>query len=331
MKSFKHLNAKNLDGCVTLLQTHQDRAKLIAGGTDLLGVLKSRILQEPPELLINIKEIPDLDIIKEEDGAIKIGALTRISKIAESQLIKKNYNVLEEAANSTATPVIRDMATIGGNLCQDVRCWFYRYPHEIGGRILCRRKGGKDCAAVEGDNRYHAIMGAKKCFAVVPSDIAIALTVLDAEVCIVGPKGERTTLVADFYTAMGNVLDPDEIVTGIIVPNRPENTKQSFEKFTLRKPVDFAVVSAACAITIQNNICTHVRICLGAVAPFPVRAMASEKILLGNPLNEETIQGAADASVAEARPLSMNAYKVNLTKAITRRALLSLADQPLIF
>jgi xanthine dehydrogenase YagS FAD-binding subunit len=326
MKSFKHLNAKNLEGCVTLLKEHPGRAKVIAGGTDLLGVLKSRILLEPPEILINIKEIPDLNTIVEEKSRLKIGALTRISDIAESQLIKKNYSVLAEAAKSVATPVIRDMATIGGNLCQDVRCWFYRYPHEIGGRILCRRKGGNQCPAIEGDNRYHAIMGAKKCFAVVPSDIAVALTSLDAEVCIIGPNGEKTVPVADFYTAMGNVLDSDEIVTGIIAPPPPENTRQSFEKFTLRKPVDFAVVSAACAITIQNNICTNVRICLGAVAPFPVRALASEKILLGNPLNEETIRGASEASVAEARPLSMNAYKVELTKTITRRALSSLAD-----
>jgi xanthine dehydrogenase YagS FAD-binding subunit len=324
MRPFKHLNAKTLEACVTLLQTHHGLAKVIAGGTDLLGVLKSRILPEPPELLINIKEIPNLDTIKEENRTLKIGALARISEIAGSSLIRKNYSVLSEAAKSVATPVIRDMATVGGNLCQEVRCWFYRYPHEIGGRILCHRKGGSQCPAIEGDNRYHAIMGAKKCFAVVPSDIAVALTALDGEINIIGPKGERTLSAAGFYTPMGNALDPDEVVTGIVAPGLPEKTSQSFIKFSLRKPVDFAVVSAACVIKIEGNVCTHVRICLGAVAPFPVRAKASEKILLAKPLNEETIRAAADASVAEAKPLSMNTYKVELIKTITQRALSSL-------
>jgi xanthine dehydrogenase YagS FAD-binding subunit len=327
MKSFKHLNAKNISGCISLLQGHQGRSKVIAGGTDLLGILKGKILPESPELLINIKEIPNLDGIREENGILKIGALTRISGIAESLLVKERYNALAQSAKAVATPVIRDMATLGGNLCQDVRCWFYRYPHEVGGRILCLRKGGKQCPAVAGDNRYHAIMGGKKCFAAFPSDMAIALTALDAEICIMGPKGERFVPIRDFYTSLGNILDPDEIVTGIHAPGLPGNSRQAFVKFTLRKPIDFAVVSVASVISLQNNICAHVRISLGAVAPFPMRAMAAEKILINNPLNEETIRAAAEATVIEARPLSMNAYKVELTKALTRRALYILMQE----
>jgi xanthine dehydrogenase YagS FAD-binding subunit len=321
MKSFKHLNAKNIDGCISLLQDHHGRAKVIAGGTDLLGVLKSGILPESPELLINIKDIRNLYGIKEEKGILKIGALTKISDIAESPLLKEKYNVLAQSAKGVATPVIRDMASLGGNLCQDLRCWFYRYPHEMGGRILCFRKGGKQCPAVVGDNRYHAIMGGNKCFAAFPSDTAIALTALDAEICIMGHKGERFVPITDFYTPLGNVLGQDEIVTGIQAPGLPENTRQSFVKFTFRKPIDFAVVSVASVISLQDNICAHASISLGAVAPFPLRAMAAEKILISNPLNEETIRAAAEATVVEARPLSMNAYKLELTKTLTRMAL----------
>lgn len=320
MRPFKHLNAKNIDGCVSLLQTHYGRAKVIAGGTDLLNVLRAEILPDPPEVLINIKEIRDLYGIREENGALKIGALTGISDISGSPAVMEGYNTLVQAANAVATPIIRDMATLGGNLCQDVRCWFYRYPHEIGGRILCMRKGGRHCPALEGDNRYHAIMGAKKCFAVAPSDTAVALTALDAEINILGPKGERLVPLRNFYTPLGNVLGPDEIVTWVRVPGPPENTRQSFLKFTLRKPIDFSIVSVASAICVEDGICAHVRICLGGVAPFPMRALAAEKMLINNRLDEETIQAAAAAAVMDAKPLSMNAYKVELTKTLIRRA-----------
>jgi len=159
MKSFNHINAKTVNEAVKLLKNQKGRSRLIAGGTDLLGTLKDRILPDYPETIINIKTIPNLDYISEDGGGLKIGALAKLENIAQSQIIKGKYKLLAEAAQSVATPQIRRMGTIGGNLCQDVRCWYYRYPHQIGGRILCYLKGGKGCYALTRENQYHSIFG----------------------------------------------------------------------------------------------------------------------------------------------------------------------------
>jgi hypothetical protein len=157
MKPFEHRDAKTVAEAVELLR--ENRSKLIAGGTDLLGVLKDRVLPTYPELLVNIKSIPGLDSIERDEGGVKIGALAKLADIAASPLVKEEYPMLAEAAQSVAVPQIRNMGTIGGNLAQDTRCWYYRFPHEIGGRILCYLKGGKGCYAITGENRYHSIFG----------------------------------------------------------------------------------------------------------------------------------------------------------------------------
>ena len=254
-----------------MLKAYRGKAKLIAGGTDLLGILKDRILPDYPEAIINIKTIPGLDYIKEDAKGLKIGALTTLSDIAKSPVVKEKYKVLAEAAYAVATPQIRNMATLAGNLCQDVRCWYYRYPHAIGGRILCLRKGSGPCLAVSGDNRYHAILGGKGCFAVCPSDTAVALTALDAKIKIAGLRKKRIVPVKDFFTTLGNVLEPGEMVTEIQLPKPPDRAKQTFLKLTLRKPVDFAIVSVASVITLEDGICKDASIVLGAVAPVPIQ------------------------------------------------------------
>jgi NADPH-dependent glutamate synthase beta subunit-like oxidoreductase len=160
MKSFKHMNARTVDEACTLLGKYKGKAVLNAGGTDLLSTLKGECLLDYPEAVINIKTIPGLDTIKEESGVLKIGALTKLSDIATSPLLRRSYKALVDAVRSVATPQVRNTATLGGNLCQDVRCWYYRYPHQIGGPIQCLRKGGKICNALTGDNRYHSIFGA---------------------------------------------------------------------------------------------------------------------------------------------------------------------------
>ena len=162
MKSFKHVDARTGNEAVRLLQKYEGKAKLIAGGTDLLGTLKDRILPEYPEAIINIKTIPGLDYIKEDAQGLKIGALTRLADIAESPMVRGKYRLVAEAAEAVATPQIRNMGTIGGNLCQDLRCWYYRYPHQIGGRILCYLKGDKGCHALTGENQYHSIFGGSR-------------------------------------------------------------------------------------------------------------------------------------------------------------------------
>ena len=243
--------------------------------------------------------------------------------MATSPLVREKYGALAEAAASVATPVIRKTATIGGNLCQDVRCWYYRYPHSLGNRIDCFRKGGRTCPAVAGDNRYHAVMYGKICFAVCPSDTAVALSALDAEILAYGPKGARTVPVQAFFTSTGNVLEAGEIVTGVRVPEPPADAGQTFLKFTLRKPIDFALVSVASVVRRVNGVCAEARIALGAVAPMPVRATEAEAMLTGREIDPALARAAADQALALARPLSHNAYKVDIVKALIERSLLS--------
>jgi len=260
--------------------------------------------------------------IVESKGTLRIGALTKLSALVNSPLLNERYPALAEAARSVATPQIRNAATIGGNLCQDVRCWYYRYPRHIGGPILCARKGKGPCLAVKGDNRYHAVMGAKKCFAVCPSDTAVTLAALDALINIVGPEGERRIAVTDFYHPLGNSLKRGEMVTGVEMPSVEEESKQAFLKFTLRKPVDFAIVSVATVITVKAGVCTDAHIALGAVAAGPVRATKAEKSLVGRPVDEKAASDAAEAALAGAKPLNMNAYKIEIAKTLVKRAIL---------
>lgn len=323
MKSFNHVNAKTVTEAVRLLQGYKGKAKLIAGGTDLLGELKDRVLLTYPEVLVNIKTIPEMNYIREEAEVLKIGALTKLCEIAISPIVKKNYNVLAQAALSVGSPQIRSMATIGGNLCQDVRCWYYRYPHQIGGRIICQRKGGSSCMAVSGDNRYHAIFESKKCFAVCPSDIAVALTALDATIKIIGPRGYRTISIKELYKPLGNDLGRGEMVMEIQVPRPLDETKQTFLKFRLRNAVDFAIVSVASIITVGSGLCEDIRIALGAVAPGPIRSIKAEQVVKDRPINVTTAEAASEAAVSDAVPLSRNAYKVQIAKTLVRRAILS--------
>jgi xanthine dehydrogenase YagS FAD-binding subunit len=304
------------------MRSSKCNANLIAGGTDLLGVLKDEILPDYPEAVINIKTIPGLDGVEENKKGLKIGALIKLVDVVAHPLIRKRYPILSEAAEAVATPEIRNMATLGGNLCQDTRCWYYRYPHHMGGRIICYRKAKGPCQAIKGDNRYHAIMGGKACFAVCPSDTAIALTALDAEIEIEGPQKVRKVSVNEFYTPRGNILEPGELLTNIQIPIPAAGVRQTFLKFTLRKPVDFAIVSVAAVVTLQDGICKDARIVLGAVAPKPVRAIDSEKCLKGKVASEEDISEAARAAVKDAKPMRMNAYKVEITKTLVKRALL---------
>ena len=322
VKAFKHFNATSVDDAIALMRTSKGNANLIAGGTDLLGVLKDEILPDYPEAIINIKTIPGLDGVDENKKGLKMGALTKLTDVVAHPMVRKRYPILSEAAEAVATPEIRNMATLGGNLCQDTRCWYYRYPHHMGGRIICYRKEKGPCQAVKGDNRYHAIMGGKACFAVCPSDTAIALTALDAELEIKGPQKVRKVSVNDFFTPLGNILEPDELLTHIQIPAPTAGVHQVFLKYTLRKPVDFAIVSVAAAVTIQAGICKDARIVLGAVGPTPVRAIDSEKCLIGRVASEESIAEAARAAVKDAKPMRMNAYKVEITEVLVKRALL---------
>ncbi len=320
MRSFKHFQAETAAEAVALLTKFRGKARLHAGGTDLLGMLKDEVLPDYPRALIDIKTIKGLDTIQGESGQMKIGALAKLREIAASPLVRDRYGVLAEAARSVASPQIRNAATLGGNLCQEVRCWYFRYPDHLGGAISCARKGKGPCLAVKGDNRYHAVLGGKKCLAVCPSDTAVALAALDAQLVLTGPNGDRKTTVSDFYHPMGLAIEGNEILTEIEIPVPPREARQHWFKFTLRRPIDFAIVSLATIIAEADGVCQNARLALGGLAPSPVRAQAAEEFLSGRILNVDTAAQTSELALAGARPLSRNAYKLVIAKALVKRA-----------
>ncbi len=326
MKKFKHINARTLDEAVSLLGTYKRKMEIIAGGTDLLGVLKSEILPTYPEAIINIKTIPKLDYIREEDGALKIGALTTLSEIAESSLVKDKYTALAEAAGRVASPHIRWMGTIGGNICQGIRCWYYRYPHHLGGKLICRRKGGSMCYAAVGDNRYHSIFGAVSgCIAVNPSDTAPALVALDAKV----KTSKRTINAEEFFTVNGpktTVLDDDEIVTEIQVPVPDAGTESAFIKFALRESIDFPIINCAAAITCAGGTVKAAKICLNAVYNNPYRATVAEEAIVGKSIDETNAEAAGSAAISGAKATQNNKDKVQIAKTLVKRVTLLISN-----
>ena len=324
MRNFTHINATTIDEAVTVLGAGGARAT--AGCTDLLGLMKDAVLPDSnyPETIVNLKTItPSLDYIKEEGGMLKIGALTRLEDIAISSAVHNQWTALAEAAHRTASPHIREMGTIGGNICQLNRCWYFR---TLNNRFDCIRKGGNICYAMAGDNRYHSIFGAMSgCVCVNPSDTAPAMVALDATIV----TSKREIAAEDFWTVpmmdpSSTVLDEDEIVTEIQVP--AFSGKSAFLKFAMRKSIDFPIVNCAAAVDGSN-----VRICLNAVAGTPYRATGAEEAMAGKTINEENAEAAGAAAVQGNMPLPAvgqapgNKYKVQIAKALVKRAILACA------
>jgi len=320
MKTFTHFNASTIDEAVSLLKRYQGKASLIAGGTDLLGKMKDRILPTYPEALINLKTIPGLSDIGEEDGLINIGPLAILEDIAHHPTVTDRYTALAEAARRTASPHLREMGTIGGNICQDIRCWYYRNPEN---RFPCLRKGGGRCYALEGDTRYHSIFGGsvdEGCIAVHPSDTAPALIALDARI----KTSKRTIRAEDFFqveVTRTTVLEEDEIVTGIQIQAPVNVTKSAFLKFALRKSIDFPIVNCAAMIRVSGDTVRAARICLNAVYVKPYRAIHAEEAIIGKAINDANAEAAGDAAVSEAKPLQHNAYMVQVAKILVKRVI----------
>lgn len=315
----RHFNAKTIDEAISLLSKYKEKARIIAGGVDLVSLMKNKVVT--PEVLINIKTIPALAYIREDAEGVQIGTLTTIKQIEASEIIRDKYPMLTEAAHSVAAPQVRNMATIGGNLCQDVTCWYYRRSPATGISFFCRRKGGRICYAAAGQNAYHSIIGGKKCCAVSPSDMAPALVALDAKVKVSGASGERVIPLKELRTELGNVLEPNEIITEILIPTPRPGTKQRYLKFRLRKAIDFAISSVAATIVIESGVVSDARIVLGGVAPIPYRAKGAEEVLRGKTMTESLVETSVKAALKEAKPLKMNAYKVPITEALVRRAI----------
>jgi len=324
MKKFAHFNASTMDEAVSFLRHYGKKANLIAGGTDLLGKLKDTILPEYPEALINIKTIPGLDSVQEEDGALRIGALAILEDLAHDPMLKEKYTALAQAAHRTASPHLREMGTLGGNICQDVRCWYYRHPEN---RFPCLRKGGGRCYALEGDNRYHSIFGAsvlEGCIAVHPSDTAPALIALNAK-C---RTTKRTVAMEDFFqvgVSKTTIMEDDEILTDFIIPAPPQNAKSAFLKFALRKSIDFAIVNCAAMISTTKGKVDGARICLNSVAVNPYRAVRAENELRGKAVTEANAEAAAEAAMHGVKPVRNNAYKAQIAKVMVKRAIMACA------
>ena len=316
MKPFNHTNATTLAEVRTALA--DGKTNIIAGGTDLLGTLKDNILPTYPSTLINLKTVPGLDFIEEKGGILRIGEATRLADIAENQTVQKKYTALSQAASRVGTPHIREMGTIAGNIAQLHRCWYFRKPEN---RFDCKRKGGKTCFAMTGDNRYHSIFGAVGgCIAVNCSDTAPALIALNAKVVT-----DRRTIEAenlfDVKEPGNTVLEMDEIIKEIHIPEPLKGVKSTFIKFALRKSIDFPIVN--CAVMVGGD---NPRISLNAVAPKPYRATKAEAIIAGKNIkniSEKDAEAAGEAAVADARPLEAAKFKVQIAKTLVKRAILA--------
>jgi xanthine dehydrogenase YagS FAD-binding subunit len=322
MKRFSHFDTRSVEEAVSILTRYGGRAHLIAGGTDLLGKMKDEILPSYPEALVNIKTIPGMEGMEEKGGMMRIGAATILEDMAHNPALRERYTALAEAAGRTASPHLREMGTIGGNICQDIRCWYYRQPNN---RFPCLRKGGGRCYALEGDNRYHSIFGASVkdgCVAVHPSDTAAALIALNAKV-----KTSRRTVAAESFfqveVSKTTVLAEDEIVTQIQIPTPPATAKSTYVKFALRKSIDFPIVSCAAMIWCDKKVVAGARICLNAVYVKPYRALKAEAFMVGKKINETHAEKAGEAVVADAMPIRHNAYMVQVAKVMIKRAILA--------
>jgi xanthine dehydrogenase YagS FAD-binding subunit len=326
MEKFSYINATSLEQVTSLLsESGWGEVMLIAGGTDLLAELKEYV--ETPKTLINLKTLPGMDGIEADASGLKIGALTTIDDIARHPTIQHHYTVLAQAAVSVATPQIRNVGTVGGNLCQRPRCWYYRDE-----TINCLKKGGDTCYAVDGLSKYHAILGGDPVYIVHPSDLAPALIALGASVKIVGPEGEKNMSLEDFFTLPAanpfreNVLEPNEIVVEVMVPPAKPNTKSLYLKAREKGAPDFALASVAGVFEMDGKTCKTASIVLGGVAPAPWRSKEAEAALTGKMIDESVSTQAGADAVKDAQPLNDNAYKVTLTQNLISRAAMMAAS-----
>lgn len=319
MHHFEHINAPDLQTAVALLGEAATEA--IAGGTDLLGELKEHV--RSPKRLINLKTLTDLqEISYSPKGGLQIGALVTLAQLEHHPLIREKFAILAQAASSAATPQLRNMGTVGGNLCQKPRCWYYR-----SSRFHCWLKGGEKCFAEDGENKYHAILGAECCHAVHPSDLAPALLALDATVRVVGPNLDGEISLEELYTKpvasrrQMTILGPDELIVEVHLPTPKEGSRGVYLKAMERQSWSFALVSAAAQLRFKGEHIVDARLVLGGVAAIPWRAKDSEKILIGQRFSEGLAERAAEAAVAGAEPLRENKYKVTLVRGLLKRAL----------
>lgn len=320
--AFALLSPRSLDEAIDLAARHGQDCALMAGGSDLLDQMKQH--RRTPRYVINLKSIPDLRSLNVANDRISIGALTTLGELERHVELRRLCPALGIAASRVATPQIRNVGTLGGNLLQDSRCSYYRGPW------YCYRAGGIQCDARHGVNQEHAIFGGNRCYTVSPSDTAPALIALGARVTLRGTEAREMPLEDLFMPPGENItvmhrLAPATVLSQISIPLRA-GTRSTFIKYAMRQSWDFALASVAAALRIDGGVAREVRIVLGGVAPIPWRSADAEQALEGKALDRMTIESAARAAVAAARPLAHNEYKVALVTKLVRAALTELAQ-----
>jgi xanthine dehydrogenase YagS FAD-binding subunit len=326
MKALINQNPRDLQQAVTLAEQARaqgQQAMVAGGGSDLLGMVKERIVS--PDVLIHLRAIKGMDQVTASGGFVKIGGLITLDALSHHPVILRDYAVLAEAAGSVATPQIRNAGTLAGNVCQRPWCWYFR------NGFPCYKAGGNTCFSFNGENQFHAIFGGGPSFIVHPSDTAVALLALDAKFHVLGPKGERTVAAADFFVlprqnaARENSLGDDEVLASIELPAARPGTRSTYHKVLDREAWTHAVVSAAVVLEMDKDTCRSARVVLGGVAPIPWRVPDAERLLNGQRVTPELATKAAETALAGATPLAKNAYKIPLTRESVQRTVVELA------
>jgi xanthine dehydrogenase YagS FAD-binding subunit len=320
MQPFAFRRAATEDEAIALAVRNQ--ATFVAGGTTLVDLMKLNVVT--PGVLVDINALPLTGIAVLADGTLKIGALVRNSDLAHHPEVVSDYPVLSQALLAGASAQLRNMATVGGNLLQRTRCYYFRDPI-----YPCnKRTPGAGCAAIDGYNRIHAVLGGSEhCIATHPSDMAVALVALDADVHIRGKDGDRRAPITDFHLLPGDtpheetVVAPGELVTHVTIPPRPFARRSAYVKLRDRASFEFALASTAAAIELDGSTIRDVRIALGGVATKPWRATDAEETLKGHTLDDKILEAAANAALRGATPRRHNAYKIELAKRAVIRAL----------
>lgn len=325
MKSFEWVQPASIADAITALE--QPGAMPLGGGVDLLDRMKERI--DAPSRLVSLRTLPNFGVITVENGAAAIGAGVTLAQLAADPKLRASHAIIGDAAGHAATPQLRAMATLGGNLAQRPRCWYFR--SEL---FHCKKKGGSTCFALAGENELHAIYGNKTCAATHPSTVATALVALGARVAIAGRGGKtREVELAKFFVApeadvaRETELAAGELITGVQVPAQAQNVRTAYTKQIAKQSFDWPIVDVAVALAIDGTTCRKATIVLGAVAPTPLRAAAAERVLEGKSIDERTARAAATAMVATATPLSDNRFKVPILETVIARTIIAAVNR----
>jgi xanthine dehydrogenase YagS FAD-binding subunit len=322
MNPFDYQRASGSDTAISAI-TDSTHAKFLAGGTNLIDLMKNGV--ERPQRLVDINRLPLSKIEPLPGGGLRIGALSRNSDTANHPLVRQHYPLLSRAILSGASPQLRNLATNGGNLLQRTRCWYFM---DAGSPQCNKRAPGSGCGALEGLNRYHAIFGAsEKCIATHPSDMCVALAALDARIRVRGPKGERTIPIGDFHRLPGDTpeidtnLEKDELILSIDLLKSPYASHSHYLKVRDRASYEFALISVAAAMDIQDGRIRSARIVLGGVAHKPWRCEESEKMLIGNRVDSAFFKDAGEIAIRDAKSYQHNVFKVSLARRAVTQAL----------